>query len=284
MSNDNEAFESLRHRLSESETRHKAAEKLLQESEERFSTVVHGIEEYFYVLDRFFRFVFASRTALASWNKRADQVIGHVFLDAFPEAKNSAAYETHCRVMLTREPERFEVISPINKRWIEVHVAPTQQGGLSVGLRDIEDRKRAHEALRRSEAKYRTLFEAVNGGFCILEGIRDEHGQVVDFRTVEVNEAFDAHSGLKNALGKSLKELLPRFPAERFLSYCHVLETGEQSRSECWLEDTQRWCNTHLMRVGGSDSNLVAVIFEDITERKLAELPSAKNSLPSSEA
>ena len=53
-------------------------------------------------------------------------------------------------------------------------------------------RKRAEEALRASESKYRTLVATLSEGMSLNEAIYDDHGDVVDYRILEVNPAFDA--------------------------------------------------------------------------------------------
>lgn len=121
------------------------AEEALRNSEERLRTVLEGIAEPFYVLDGQGQFVFASRSALQLWHKDANQLLGRSLLDVFPQTADSPAHEAHQRVSKTGIAERLELWSMELDRWVEIELAPTRQGGLSVAFRDIQDRKQAQQ-------------------------------------------------------------------------------------------------------------------------------------------
>ena len=67
---------------------------------------------------------------------------------------------------------------------------------------DIEDRKRAEDALRASEERYRRLFEAMDEGFCIVEMLYAPGGKPVDYRFVEINPAFEKRTGTPTRPGQ----------------------------------------------------------------------------------
>jgi len=108
-------------------------------------------------------------------------------------------------------------------RWVEGKFAnffdDPDVGGLLATVRDVTERKRAEEALRASEEKYHTLFESIDEGFCIVEVIFDEAGEPVDYRFLEVNPAFERHTGLHDAAGKRMRELEPRHEEHWFETY-----------------------------------------------------------------
>jgi PAS domain-containing protein len=56
-----------------------------------------------------------------------------------------------------------------------------------LAIEDITVRKRAEQALRESEARYRRLFNSIDEGFCIIEKVEGEAVEPVDFRYVETN-------------------------------------------------------------------------------------------------
>jgi PAS domain S-box-containing protein len=130
-----------------------------------------------------------------------------------------------------------------------------------------------HEAGRKeSEARYQTLFEAIDDGFCIVE-MKFAGEQAVDYRFVEVNPAFARQTGLTNAKGRWVRELVPQLEQYWFDAYGRVAATGEPARFEYRAKDLDdRWFHVHAFRIGKPDTPLVAILFSDHSERKEAEL------------
>jgi len=135
----------------------------------------------------------------------------------------------------------------------------------------IVDRKRAEEALRKSEERYRTLFETMLEGFCIIEVVFDDANKPVDYRFIDINPAFERQTGLHNARGKLMRELAPAHEKHWFEIYGKVAMTGEPARFENEARALNRWFDVSAVRVGGPESRKVAILFNDISERKHAE-------------
>ncbi|HYO74663.1 MAG TPA: PAS domain S-box protein, partial [Archangium sp.] len=98
--------------------------------------------------------------------------------------------------------------------------------------RDLTDHVRAEHALHTSQRRYRTLFESIDEGFCLIQMLFDEHGQPIDYRFLETNAAFESHTGLTNAVGRTALELVPGLDASWFRRYGNVALTGESLRFE----------------------------------------------------
>ncbi|MDB5901091.1 MAG: putative histidine kinase, atypical hybrid, partial [Ramlibacter sp.] len=133
------------------------------------------------------------------------------------------------------------------------------------------ERRDFEQRLEAKEERYRALFESIDEGFCVVKLLRGADGQVRDFRFEEANEAFAAHTGFHDAVGKHMRELTPTFEQTWFDLYDRVARTGESTRFVQEAKAMNRWFDVHASRLGGAGSDLVAVLFSDITQRLVAE-------------
>ena len=128
----------------------------------------------------------------------------------------------------------------------------------------------AEARLRESEARYRTLFEAVDVGFCVVE-MRFDQDRAVDYRFIEANPAFERQTGLVDAVGGWASELVPGLEQQWFDSYGAVARSGVATRFENGSEAMGRWFDVHAFPTGHPGEDRVAILFNDISARKAAE-------------
>ena len=130
---------------------------------------------------------------------------------------------------------------------------------------------RTGEVLRESEARYRALFNSIDEGFCVIELIFDENERAVDYRFLEVNPTFERQTGMYNVIGKRINEIVPNLERHWYDMYGKVALTGEAVRVMDEVQGLNRWLDIYACRFGAPESRKVAVVFNDITERRKAE-------------
>ena len=136
---------------------------------------------------------------------------------------------------------------------------------------DVTASKAAEEVSRQNQARYRSLFSSIDAGFCIIAMKFDGEGRAVDYRFVEVNPAFERQTGIVDALGRWMRDLVPDHDQHWFDLYGRVALTGAPLRTEQEAEALGRWYDVHAYRVDEPDRHHVAVLFNDITERRRTE-------------
>jgi GAF domain-containing protein len=59
-----------------------------------------------------------------------------------------------------------------------------------------------------SDLRYRTLFDTMGEGFCIIEFLDGPHGPMSDYVHVEANAAYALHAGIPDVVGQRLREMV----------------------------------------------------------------------------
>ncbi|HYE86184.1 MAG TPA: PAS domain-containing protein, partial [Vicinamibacterales bacterium] len=137
--------------------------------------------------------------------------------------------------------------------------------------RSAADSKRAGEALHESEKKYRELFESIEQGFCTIEVLFDDNENPIDYRFLMVNPAFERQTGIPGAAGRRVREIAPLLDEDWFQIYGRIALTGEPMRFEKAAAQLQRNYEVFAWRIGAPSDRKVAVLFNDVSERRRAE-------------
>lgn len=162
------------------------------------------------------------------------------------------------------------------KLWLETSAVPLYDNHGKVesllGLtQNITERKEIEEVLKKSEQKYRLLFENMTTGFALHEIICDDQGNPIDYRYLEANRAFEELTGIKvtDIEGRTVKELLPKIEPYWIEVFGNVALTGESIAYENYEAEIGKYFDTWVFspRIGQ-----FAVVFNDITKRKKAEI------------
>lgn len=148
---------------------------------------------------------------------------------------------------------------------------------------ELRQRRRIEAELRESEQRFRTSVENMLDCFGIYSAMRDERGNIVDFRVDYVNDAACLANQMtrKEQLGRGLCEILPgHIESGLFDDYCLVVETGQSLVKENLIyEDEygqQRLVRAFDIRIAKLGDGFVAT-WRDITDRKQIEVERQRN-------
>ena len=260
-------------------TERRRTEDEIRDSEERYRTLFNSIDEGFCVIEMIFDdhgravdYRFLEVNPSFETLTGVHESVGKRMRELAPDHE-AYWFETYGKVALTGEPIRFvHEAKALDGRCFDFYafrIGGADSRKVAVLFTNITERKHTEQALLDSEERYRTLFNSIDQGFCLIEMIFDDHGRAVDYRFLEVNPTFEKQSGLVGAAGKRVRELIPALEAHWFETYGKVARTGETARFVSLVKDLgDRWFDVYACQVGGADSRKVAVVFNDITARK----------------
>ena len=129
----------------------------------------------------------------------------------------------------------------------------------------------AETAQKHSDNRYRVLFQSIDAGFCIIELKFDEHGQASDYRFLEVNQAFEEQTGLKEAQGRWIRDMAPDHEQHWFDVYGEIAKTHMARRFDHPAESLgNRWYDVHAFPVDEPSLYRVGILFNDVTAQRRA--------------
>jgi len=206
-----------------------------------------------------------------------DEIVKLTYWDITP---NKYAVQEKVQLDSLNTTGRF---GPYEKEYIHKngHLVPVRLQGVIIerkgqkyiwsSIEDISGRKQLEKERLAFEKRYQMLFNEIDEGFCIVEMIFDENEKPIDYRFLEINPAFAKQTGLLDALGKRMRQLVPENEEHWFEIYGKIALTGEPARFVNRAEQLHRWYDVYAFRFGQPENRQVAILFNDITEHKQAE-------------
>ncbi len=173
-------------------------------------------------------------------------------------------------VLDTLVPKEIEVQTQ-DGRWYTMRILPYRTlenviEGAVITFVDITEEKKTEGALQETEKMFKSLFENTLNAVSIHEIVLDTQGRAVDDTFLQVNPAFEKHTGMhaKDVLGKRITQIYPGTEKKDLIEiYGKVALTGKPAYFKRFFEREQRYCNINAYQVG---KGRFAVVFEDITD------------------
>ncbi len=120
-------------------------------------------------------------------------------------------------------------------------------------------------AVKEQETRYRALFNNMSEGFALHEIICDERGHPINYRFLDLNQAFERLTGLKKdaIMGKTVLEAIPNLELSWIEVYGKVALTGEPAH---FTNHSQPLGKDYDVIAYRPAENQFATVFRDISE------------------
>ncbi|WP_375448565.1 ATP-binding protein [uncultured Fibrella sp.] len=205
-----------------------------------------------------------------------DRIIGHRMTDLATLANVDTLFDRYVDVIETGQAATFEVslYTATHNGWYLITAEPLS-AGLVISLIDINDRKSAELQARQQTAEIRATLDASLNSILLMRAIRDETGQIIDFRMETANQA------VMNSLFKTPDELVGRnlldvFPGNIesgfFALYARVADTGQSEKAEYYYQDVNGFKGWFEVSVVKQAPELIVLTFNNVTTQREDQL------------
>jgi PAS domain S-box-containing protein len=150
-------LDSLDNRTSPSEQEEQSLLRA-QRAERHLAELLANIPAGYATLDRNWIFTYANQQAVRGSRQRFEDFIGKNIWTIWPQLAGTELERQYRQVMETGVPAHFEYYGETYDAWFEMHVYPVEDG-ISVYFQETTQRRRAEEALKASEQRYRAFTE-----------------------------------------------------------------------------------------------------------------------------
>ena len=232
-------------------------------------TVIAGIQDQFFVLDREWRYTFVNDRVADVVGIPKEELLGKIIWEVFPDVVQSEFDTQVHRAIAQNTVVQFEYFYAPWQRWFENRVYPFAEG-VSVFVTEISDRKQAEKALRESEEKFRNM--ADNAPFMVWVTDTDSY-------CTYLSQSWYDFTGQTEEMGLGFGWLNAVHP-EDYNDVSNAFLTATNSRSAFRMEYSlrrqdgeYRSCIDAANPWFGVDGEFKGYIGSviDITERKVAE-------------
>jgi PAS domain S-box-containing protein len=259
-------------------TERKQAEEALRESENKFRSLVeNSIVGVYLIQEGIFKYANARLAEIHGYE--VEEIVGKMgpTQATFPE--DLPIVERNIGRRLKGEVEsihyEFRIVTKSQEiRYVEVFGSRTMYQGMPAVLGtvlDITDRKKAEEALRQSEEKYRTILESIEDGYYEV----DLAGNQTFF-----NDSLRRIYGYpkEEVMGMNCRRFTDQENAKKlFQTFNRVYRTGEPGKVFDWeiirKDGTRRHVEASVSLQKDTSGNAIGFrgILRDVTEKKKAE-------------
>lgn len=245
----------------------------LRSSQQQVIDILQSMPAAFFAVDRDFNLTFINDLCEMIMGRPRSEMLGKNLWEEFAPVLDTPFYAAGIKAMTERAVVEVEDYYPPFDSWFEVHAYPVGDD-LSVYFRDVTSRRRAEEALREAEVRYRTLVEQIPA-LTYVDAVEGPNTTLYISPQTEALFGFSQEEWLSNP--DLLKEQVHPDDRERWLAENERGDvTGEPFKLEyrilakdgrvVWVQDA-----AVLVRNDSGEPRFWQGAMFDITERKEAE-------------
>jgi len=256
--------------LEKAESERMRMEQAYKDSEIKYRSLIEHSTDVVFCVDQNGEYKFVNQVFASTFGQTPDYFLGKTFWDIYPKEHADHRQAASSKVFATGESQSVEVVVPLQDRTL-YFIAKTnplrdETGKVVLNLThatDITERKQAEEALRKSEARYHQLLDAMTEAMYVLDAkwnyllVNKQAAQFVRMQADEMinRNLFDLFPDIKNtaffdAMQHSMEERVRKQVVDKFII----------DQRETWYE----------LKIWPVPDGLLC-ISADITERKQIE-------------
>ncbi len=200
---------------------HLEAREALRRSESALNGMLESIGDAFFAIDSNWTLTYANSKAGDFVGVAPSDAIGRPLLEVAPDLLQSPSLLRYRHAMETREATAFEEFWVPRQVWLEVRVYPAGDG-ISVYFHEITAKREAEHALKKSEQRFRKLFNQAGDSVMIVDGqlnivaVNDQacsrfgypREEFLRMRALDVNFGLAGAAGLLGGLRAGQAQLL----------------------------------------------------------------------------
>lgn len=241
-------------------TEREKATELIKKSEQKYRELTERITDAFIAYDKEWNVTFASPRALEFLGQGEKSIIGKNIKTILPDAEKNEFYNAFLNTMVTQEYAYILTFYEPFGIWLENHVYPSPEG-VSIYFRDVTEREKTSDLIKKSELKYKELTERISDAFVAFD---------INWNFTYISAKANAFipPNTPSPIGKNVWEEFPHFVnSDVHAALITAMETQSNKSEQRYSQALDKWIEYRVY----PSKNGVSVYFSDITAVKIAE-------------
>ena len=248
-------------------------------NENLYQTLVENTPDIVTKWNSNFQLTYANKAFIARSGLQLEDAIGKTHSEMWKQDSLPLLIKKTRKVFETGEIQNViaKFSTPEGDLFYDIKLAPEFtvnekiKGVIAIG-RDITELKCHQEAYNAQlNDKYKSLFNSIDQGFCIIEMLWNEQGEPINYRFIETNPAFEQQTGMINAQDKTILDFEPNIEHYWIETYGTIAKTKQSGHFEFHTTLINGWFEVEAFPIAEMGNDFVGVLFNDVTERKKAE-------------